>query len=326
MATNGVFAYNSYRVRAGVAVTYTGNHAIEIRCSGSVTVDGQVSVSASGSLPGPGAQGAPGAGAAGYSNTCGSTPIFQAPVGGRNQTDPEGIPLQLLGGGSGGSMVRYWIDPWGGIVCLGAGGGPPPGGGGVLAIVASGSIVVGGSISADGASGAGPGAGGSILLRSFTSLIVDGAISANGGRSLYGAGGDGVIRLDAYGGAPAVRGTITPRPVTWELPRLVSLADPVVGGAWTVRQLADGNDVGYVAVAGRSATTPTGYGLLQLDLSTAQTLGTAIMGSSRDAYGDLRISVPAVASLRGLRFHVQSLNWVATHGPRYSNAFSVVVR
>ena len=154
---------------AGTSVTVLGNATIE--AGGSIFLDGH----------GYGAQSGPGAG---------PNNGYQGSGGGHGGYGGIGYQVENYGIGN---IYDSLTEP----VMLGSGGGKSSGGagGGAIALTIGGTLIVNGSISANGANapasdGAGGGSGGSVLLKCGV-LTGSGTIAANGGATGFWLGGGG---------------------------------------------------------------------------------------------------------------------------------------
>jgi len=250
---DGKLNYTTISVPSGVTVTFkknTANTPAYILATGNVTITGAINVNgvdAASLTPGKGgvggfdgglggtanAQGGKGIGPGGgspgavstnasyYSSggggggfgsagTKGAGDATYAP-GGANGPSYGNAGLQPMIGGSGGGAGAGSANS-SGYSNTGGGGG---GGGGAILIASSGTVNVGGSLTANGgkggnqgggyAGGGGGGAGGSIRIIA-TTITGNGTISATGGTAgtgnySGGAGGDGRIRLEAESNA-----------------------------------------------------------------------------------------------------------------------------
>ncbi len=241
---NGIYQYSSVTISNGVTVTFTPNAnntpvtwlvQSNVVINGTVDVSGQNVNNAAGGLAGPGGWAGgnggvgngyassgfgPGGGVAGYNST--PTNAFLAGQASFGTLGSQAGPSNggyWLGQASPGIIYgnNFLIPLVGGSGGGGDGGSGGGGGGGALLIAANGSIIVNGSIMANGGSGYwcnygncyGNGAGGSGgALRLVAALISGGGqIVANGGTGVSGYGlyypntdsaGNGRIRLDTY--------------------------------------------------------------------------------------------------------------------------------
>ncbi len=203
-----VFKYSSVNIASGRTVTFTNHPSaapVVWLVSGSVTINGTVNLNgqdhygsvnglpgpggfrsgvagipssrSSGGGFGPGGGGTNGtnAGSAGSYGTRGSGPLTGTTYG--------NFQILPLIGGSGGAGHESNTTGRGGA------------GGGAILIVASGTITVNGSITANGGAGHGSGSGGAIRLVA-NALGGSGTLKANGGRA-GNSGGEGRVRLEA---------------------------------------------------------------------------------------------------------------------------------
>jgi len=224
------------------------------------------------------------------------------------------------------------------------------GGGGALQILADGKIDIDGRISASGGGAecisnalpgifGGAGSGGSIYLRSLQGVEIrsNGSVLAMGGvgfnllyKKTVPLGGTGFIRLDAYGQVPLIVGKVDPSPMSLSLPYLHEMSPPRLGQAWVLRLASlpsDGVAI-YFSLRGANIPLPP-FGTLKLDPQA----GFFLLGAVRlpaggvDPVRDLPVVVPAHPNLKGLRLHVQSVNYLtATNQPRLSNAVVTTIR
>lgn len=220
---DGIFNFTTVNIPSGVTVTFKKNAAntpVYILASGDVTISGTIDVSGkssvTGTIPGvggpggvdggytggtglPGGKGLGSGGGLGGPASCiyggggsfGSTGGTggSCAVGGSTYGNPRLVPV--IGGSGGGGSGNN------GSNCGGGGGG-----GGAILIASSGTIMINGSIMANGGGrrcgdGAGGGSGGALKLIA-NNISGTGIISAYGGGTTGGKGGQGRIRIEAY--------------------------------------------------------------------------------------------------------------------------------
>ena len=316
----GQLVYSSIHIPAGVIVAFTGNYPVRIRVMGDVRIDGVLSVSPSFTpwwytQSGPGfvttGVGAPGSmygtwypifGGYIYSGSYGASARHSTLYG-------TAIPFDLAGGSPGGDTI--YIPAWANSVT--------PGGtaGGTLVIEATGRIDVGGYVEASGGwSGSvnphSQGSGGSILLRGNQGLTVAPTGTV---RALP----EGIIRLDNYGTAPQVLGTVQPPATVVQQPDLAEVQAPILGGTWELRTIAPRGDVVFLAASFQPGSGSNAYGTYGIDLGNAITFTVvAAPTTGHDPIGTFQLPVPNVPQLAGLDLWVQGLNWFSTQPPRYT--------
>ncbi|MCA8973380.1 MAG: hypothetical protein KDC98_01595 [Planctomycetes bacterium] len=340
---SGALHYSSILIPAGVTVRfaapglggYTPGTPAVVFCDGDAIVHGMMSVSGEIAAAYPAGWVTTGAGAPGY--VCGSGASFNPPQGGSHAgAYGSVIPFSLDGGSFGGALAQY---PW----CLG---GTPTvvwggTGGGTLALLAQGRIEVDGTVAADGlhygsvtgSISPGGGSGGSILLSGAggVTILPTGRVTARGGTALNAhpttVGAPGYIRLDAWGTAPIIQGTVDPPPTTLELPHLRARTQLRIGSTWLLDVLAPENAPIYVAASLLPGPgTPTPFGSLGLDLPTAANLAVTSAQPSHDPIATVPWPVPNAPFLIGLQLWVQALAIPPTLPPRLSNTLHATVQ
>ena len=333
----GGYHYKSITIPAGVTVGLIGTNPAIIRSQGSVDIAGTLHANGyRGSVP---TGGAPGAG--GYAGGDGGSPggkWGQGPGGGAGGLALFGtlssagqpgkhrtvygaaLPFDLRGGsGAGGSAnsVSSGRGP-------GYGG---SGGGGTIVLLADNSVNVTGKISANGEFSA---AGGSIMVRSLKQLRVSGAIDAQGGGFWMLKGGDGFVRLDAYGDSPVITGTVLPAPTTLQMPALREATPLTIGTTWRLEANAvPADSVLFYASLNQINVPLPPLGILRIDPSLMFFLGvTTVPVLGHDPVATLSLAIPNAPGLRGLWVHVQSINpgTKAALGPKLSNHVSAQVK
>lgn len=342
----GPLHYASIDIPAGVTVRFVpptsgsgpvpGMPAV-ILCDGDATVHGTLSVAGNGTGAHPAGFVTTGEGLWGYVCGTGPSAYFSPPQGGSHAgTYGSVIPFSLEGGSNGGWLVVY---PWciGGNFLLSSG----RSGGGTLALLAQGRIEVHGAVTADGIhtgtssplnNSAGGGSGGSVLLRGAGGVTVfpSGSVTARGG-AYFNAhpttlGAPGYVRLDAWGTAPDIQGTIDPPPTALELPHLRAQAPPQIGATWMLDVLAPENSPVFVAAslaAGPGTATP--FGVLGLDLLTSASLAVVVPQPSHDPLASVPWPVPNAPVLIGLQLWVQAFAVPQALPPRLSNTVFATV-
>jgi hypothetical protein len=225
------------------------------------------------------------------------------------------------------------------------------GGGGALAILANDVIEIAGTVSADGGDSeflvtgmavsgpfGGGGGGGAILLRSLSDVrvLAGGTVSARGGVGInllfsglrIPSGGDGFVRIDAYGRTPLLQGTVTPTPLVVALPGLAALTPAQLGNPFRLAAASLPGDLVLFFLSFNGANVPLPpYGTISIDLSAYWFLGwdVPLPGNDPLAYHD--IAIPNNPSFVGLNLHCQAVNLVtAAPEPRLSNAVVGVVQ
>lgn len=336
--TQGALHYSRIIIPAGVTVTFTGNHPVQIRCDTDAVIDGQMSVDAGPpassptvSLGGPGAV-ATGTGAWGSTYTW-SSPLGQLYCGYTNTYAGAGVhlghygsamPFDLAGGSPSGIQMNYSEFGTTGQCWL-TSTTPAGGGGGTLHLEAAGLITVRGSVTANGSLGANHGSGGSILLRAFGGVTVDSnasvtAVSGNGTAN-------GIIRLDSYGLPASVLGTVTPAPTSIALPHLQEAHPPSIGTTWTVRVYSHRGDSVVLAASHQpgSFTLPP-FGTIGIDVANSLPLGAiTIPATGQDPFGVYTLPVPNLPALIGLDIFTAGLNLISTEPPRFTNTLQSTV-
>jgi hypothetical protein len=302
-------------------VSFIGSYPVQITCDTDATIDGRLSVDASGSTSGPGAV-TTGAGSSGVFSMCPNVSSYPPTDGRHLGVYGSALPFDLAGGSPGGDVLFYtpsctYSTAFGG------------GAGGTLVLEAHGRIDVRGSVTANGAN-AGSwwftfGSGGSILLRAHQALVVhpSGAVQATALNTFQ----LGIVRLDCYGQAPTVLGTVTPSPVPITLPRLDQTLAPVLGATWELRVVAPRGDGVFLAASFQPGATTNSYGTVLIDLSTAITFALVFVPTGGpDPLATFRLPVPNVPSLSGLQLWVAGLDWVTSQPPRYTNTLHTTVQ
>jgi len=180
------------------------------------------------------------------------------------------------------------------------------------------------------AKGRGSGAAASIMIRSLNQLSVSGVIDALGWGVWIFKAGDGFIRLDAYGSAPNITGTVTPPPTSLQLPSIREGSQLAISKTWLLEARAVPGDTGwfYASLNQINVALPP-LGVLRIDPSLMFFLGVATLpGLGHDPYATLSLPIPYIPSLRGLQVHVQSINpgTSAAQGPKLSNHISATVK
>jgi hypothetical protein len=238
------------------------------------------------------------------------------------------MPFSLLGGSSGGITVStYGSNPYFHL-CCDLFGGLTPGGpaGGTLAVLAGGNIDIDGVVDVRGGTYGSIGSAGSLLLRADgnTLLRPSGQLLA----ITSGTVGAGEVRLDAWGSAPVVQGSISaPAPVVVALPYLRALAAPAIGTAWSIEVFARPSTVVFLAAStGSIPSTATPFGSLELDLASGDVVAMATSSTGIDPAAAFAWSVPNAPQLIGLPLWLQGLAWPAALPPRLTNAVSAIVQ
>ena len=333
--TGGPLHYSSILIPAGVTVQFTGTVPAVLLCDGDCIVHGTLSAAASGTTDGPGAV-TTGIGTPGVScpSACGPFGCvcwgqYTAPGAGTHHGAYGSLlPFRLAGGSPGGSEA--WLGHSLGCCDLFMGLFPGGGGGGTLVVQAGGRIEITGTIDVRGGApvmfGGGLGSAGSVLLRGAagtvlhpTGVVHAGPATSNGG----------YVRLDAWGSAPSVQGTIAaPPPAVLELPHLHAPASPSLGTTWLLDVYAPENTFVVLAVsAAPGVGTPTAFGLLGIDLANAVTLAPSTTpAGAPDPCATIPCPVPNAAFLLGLQVWTQALAAPPTLAPRLSNTISATVQ
>ncbi|MCK5940628.1 MAG: hypothetical protein KAI24_01565 [Planctomycetes bacterium] len=335
-ATQGQLSYSYIDIPAGVQVTFTGDHAVRIRCLGDAVITGTLSVDAPPpsyvvtTVGGPGAV-TTGAGSSGTSWSW-SSPLGQLYCGWSSTYATAGVhaghygspmPFSLAGGSPSGMQTDYSEfgstgQCWASYTAAG-------GGGGTLVLDADGLISVHGSVTANGRYGAASGSGGSILLRGMAGLTVhaSGQVRAVGG----GAAMNGIIRLDAYGQSPSVLGSVTPSPTLVELPYLDEVVPPTIGANWAIRGYAPRGDaivLGASLQPGSFTLAP--LGTIGIDVATSVTLGwIQVPAWGHDPSGVFQFPVPNSPALIGLDIYTAGCNVQSSQVPRFTNTLHSTV-
>ncbi|MEM7205596.1 MAG: hypothetical protein AAF628_35400 [Planctomycetota bacterium] len=348
----GVFQFTRITIPAGVTLRLVGDEPAVLRSQGAVDVAGTIDADGFAAVDALGGEGGPGGAAGGHGGPWGSVFCAEAGQGngggGAGCVQPFSVPQSggpaghatpgQQGLGSGGGRAygsAYPFDLEGGSGAggtaypssfgqLGPGGG---GGGGVVAILADEAVVVSGTVRVRGAD---LGSAGSVLLRSLASVRVHGLIDAGGNSGgpppLFPRSGDGFVRLDAYGDAPTVTGTVRGVVVTRTLPELTALAAPRLGAPWSLTSATvPGDQVVLLAAAATASVALPRFGVLRLDPSA----GLLIVASATtatagiDPLAELSLAIPPLSALIGSTLHVQAINAVtATGRPRLTNLVS----
>jgi hypothetical protein len=357
----GVFHFRRIEIRPGITVGLTGpNPAIllsmsDVTIAGALSADGSMGPAGAGGYEGgrsyrnscfPQDGKGPGGGRGG----CILPSVFYQPHGGAGgHATPGKVDTtwyRFLGPGGAANGSAYPFTLWGG-----SGGGSAPGddlyygpygggGGGVIVLLADGAVTVSGTVTvrggdawtvktANGETIGGPGAGGSILLRSMRALRVEsGAVLSAMGGSILGLwyippmGGDGFVRLDAWGAPPVVLGKVEPQPLVLELPHLAETIPPRIGKQFGVSGASEPGDVVGLFLAKRGANLPMPpYGTLRLDPTADPVFIGALMlpRTGHDPIATVVFPVHNDAKLNGLGLHVQGLS-VLSRRPRLTNA------
>lgn len=331
--SGGVLHYSSILIPAGVTVQFAGNAPAIVQCDGDCIVLGTLSVAANFHVNGPGWS-TLGIGTLGSYCPSACGPFGCACWGFRN---PAGhgvhfgvygaaVPFALDGGSPGGDENQYsgmfqsccssYVATW-----------PGGGGGGTLVVTAAGRVEIHGFVDARGASSwISTGSSGSVLLRGMGGLAVlpTGQVLAGPGNAQ-----GGHVRLDAWGAAPSVQGTIdAPSPAAIQLPYLDATAPPTIGTTWSLRVFAPTNTPVFLAASllpGAGNLTP--FGPLHVDLTTAVSIGAgATPGTGHDPFANLTTPIPANTSLLGLQIWLQALAAPASLAARLSNGMVAVVQ
>ena len=346
---SGALHYSSIDVPAGVTVQFRapgaggtgqpGKPAI-VLCDGDAIVHGTLFLAGDNLFGRPAGFVTTGAGELGQS--CGLSGFFPPgfPPGGGLHAGSYGsvLPFSLEGGSRGGDVRQYannFGGNCGGTTTLFFGGE----GGGTLVLLAGGRIDVHGTITADGGFGYSGGSGGSILLRGDDGVVVHpgASVTARGGGGLpapapwppeMSNGAPGYVRLDAWGTAPVIQGTIDPPPTVLELPHLRSASPPTIGVAWTLDVFAPEGAWVYVAasLAPASGSPMTPFGPLGLDLATTADLGTTFPQPSHDPVASVTYPIPNTATLIGFPLWVQAIAVPPGLSARLTNTLAVVVQ
>lgn len=352
----GGWNFSSITIPAGVTVRVVGTNPAILRSQGAVLVAGHLN--ADGFPPdattGTGGAGGPGGFAGGNVGASGAGPAggpggSYSPFGISSGT-PGGhaTPGYVYLGSPTGTYGSDWVfDMRGGS---GQGGGTWPlsygypwgsggaGGGGVLVVLSDATIDVTGLVTSRGSHTtniSGLGAGGSIMLRAINALTVGsiGLIDAAGGRHPLGItySGDGFIRLDGYGDAPAVApsATITPTPLTLSLPALRETLPPQTGTTYTLEvATVPGDTVAFFASTASANLPLPPLGTLGIDPALALLLGTSIATNAEpDPQATLSLALPNDPALVGLSLWLQSINAATSSpgGPRLSNVVTTQI-
>jgi hypothetical protein len=333
----GELHYSSINIPAGVTVRFVaaggapGLPAI-VRCDGDAIVHGTLSVTGDWSVNDrPAGWVTTGEGSVG--NVCGS--IYAPPPQGGRHDYGSVLPFSLEGGSPGGELL-YWDSP-----CLQFQYSDPGGrGGGTLVVLANGRVDIHGTVTADGLDSSAGGSGGSILLRGEggVNIFPSATVTARGGTAPVpppqfpfgmSTGHDGYIRLDAWGAAPVIQGTVLPPPTVIQLPYLHTRSQPNIGTTWTFEVFAPVNGLVHVAAALAPASSfPTPFGPLGLDLASAVSLGTVFpqLSPNHDPRAFMAWPIPNSSSLVGFAMWLQAISLPQTLAGRLSNTISVVVQ
>jgi hypothetical protein len=325
--TQGVFAFSTIAIPAGVTVSFRGNWPVQIRCDGDARIDGQLDVDAAGSTSGPGWV-TTGAGTSGLYDICNWNGY--PPTNGRHAGLYGTAVLFDLRGGSPGGGVTF-VGTFVGGQCAPS---YQPGGGagGTLVLEAQGRVDVHGRVGANGDLGgffySSVGSGGSLLLRGLLGVTVHptGVVQATARTNSLGVYPPGIIRLDAYGQAPIVLGTVAPAPRPLTQPDLAQTQVPALGSIWELRVIAPRGDGVFLAAAFTPGQTTNAYGTVGIDLSSAITFAAVgVPTGGHDPFGVFQLPVPNLQNLRGLQLWVAGLDWYTALPPRYTNTVLAVV-
>jgi len=346
IVVTGPLHYGSIQVPAGVTVrfvapvtpTHVPSPPTVVFCDGDAIVHGTLSVAGDVGFV------APFTSAAGWVNTGAGLPGMQCgtlggagywyspPTGGLHAgTYGSVVPFSLEGGSPGGYLARYGPGCWPGLA-NDQGGWP----GGTLVLLAQGRIEVGGAVTADGYHpGSSSGSGGSILLRGAAGVTVlpNGSVTALSGSYIFQPtpppitfGAPGYVRLDAYGAAPVIQGTVNPAPTVLALPHLRTQSPPQIGSTWILDVLAPENAPIFLAVSLQPAPgTPTPFGPLGIDLALAAGLALTVAQPSHDPIAGVPLPVPNAPALIGLQLWVQGFVVPQNLPPRLTNTLAAVV-
>jgi hypothetical protein len=234
-------------------------------------------------------------------------------------------PFDLRGGSGGGAGAHDGLIGYAGA-----------GGGGAIAILADGAITVSGRISANGGDAGisvgggiykthgGPGSGGAILLRSLRSVTIEAAatIDAQGGwldlllTPWEHLGGDGLVRIDAYGADPVVLGGVNPAPLVLRLPHLRELAPPRIGQTWRLSCASVPGDVIGLYAAQRPAYVPVPpHGAIELAPPVSLVSVLTIPLTGIDPMAVLEVELPPDPDLVGTTIFFQASNHSGTLAP-----------
>lgn len=345
----GAYNFQSITIPAGVTVTLQGSQPALVYSQGQVSIDGVLHAGGGHAVSGTPGSGGPGGFAGGPPMLAGAGPgggvggYFQTSLlstngSGGGHATPGGpgrlvrggsaygtdLPFELVGGSGGGG---------GAFAAAGAGGG----GGGVLVVLSDGPVTIRGTVSARGGDPwaypgyeGGGGAGGSILVRSVLMVTVasSATVDARGGVASA-AGGDGFVRLDAFGGAPQVAGSVTPAPRLLALPDLRATNTPVVGGTWRLQALTAPNDRAMLFLSAGLVSIPfPPFGTLRLDpVAGIVLVAAATAPAGIDPIAGLAVPIPGDPRLVGLTFHGQAVNLLTTlPTPRFTGVVSGTIR
>lgn len=308
---------------------------------------------------GASARGADGTGLGGGGGATAVAPFYAAVHGGGAGHSVVGLEGGLRGGRAGGVYGQVLPhDPRGGsgggggaaLSGIGYGGG---GGGGVIVIHADLGITIsatgvvtarGGDIVRTDAGNTnnawgGGGSGGSIWIRSLSSLsLATGSqVRADGGvwsaRTSTGtwstpSGGNGFVRLEAYGVAPTVSGTVVPNSLTTRYPALFNVTAARLTMPWEMGCTAAPNDlVGFLLGAGNASVAFPPYGTIALNTALPiLVLGNTSAGTGLEPIARLAIPVPNDPALVNRALYTQALNLTTVTGrPRLSNGVTTTV-
>ncbi len=341
ISTGSTLHYSSILIPAGVTVTFAGTAAAVVRCDGDCIVHGTLSVA--GNLTTSNGPGAVSNGNGVSGSACSPCiPFGFCPCNGYSNPASPGthygvyggsVPFSLMGGSEGGSL-RLWSSPVGpGSCCsINAGYFYGGGGGGTLVVIAGGVIDVGGVINANGGRTGiygRSGSAGSVLLRGLGGTTIrptaqvlaapePGGTAANGGE----------VRIDAWGSAPLVQGTLAaPAPVVLTLPHLRATGVPTIGSTWSLDVYAPENSIVFVGAATQPAvSTPTPFGTLSIDLSQGGIIGTVATTNGHDPRATVPWVIPNQAQLIGLPLWLQGLAWPVTMSARLTNTITATVQ
>jgi hypothetical protein len=339
----GTLYYSSIMIPSGVTVRFvapggltgpTGSPAV-VRCDGDAIVHGTISVAGDyiNGRPAGWVALAPGA----HGQACGwfylGFPGWP-PQGGRHAgVYGSVVPFDLAGGSNGGTIHFYSSVSCNGAVTYYRAGK----GGGTLALHAGGRIEIHGTITADGELYFAGGSGGSILLRGDGGVqVMSGAsVLAKGGLAApalapypptYTHGAPGYIRLDAWGAAPVIQGTIDPAPTVIELPHLRALSPPTIGTSWSMDVFAPEGSWVYVAAASAPGNTSTQFGQLGLDLAFTAGIAQATAPTGHDPFVSVPWAIPNVPQAIGLPLWLQAIALPPALPARLTNTLAVTVQ
>jgi hypothetical protein len=163
-------------------------------------------------------------------------------------------------------------------------------------------------------------------------VTISGSVEALGGEIVGQSGrfgGQGYIRLDAYGTAPVISGRADPQPLVLELPHLRETIPARIGERVGLGISSAPQDVVAVFLGLRSAAVPLPpYGVVRLD-STAGLwlLAAPRLSAADDAMAGFVMPIPDNRLLDGLALHWQALSIITeTRRPRLSNLVVTTIR